>query len=303
MNFGEILSKAWQIIWKHKVLWIFGILAGCGNASGSVGNIQSTASQNGSYPLENYFNQMPDDQIVLLVLLGIMVIFVLSVIAIFLSTVGKIGLIRGTQNVEAGAASLVFGDLFSGSMPYFWRVFLLNLLVGLVILVFVIGLAIVIALGAVLTLGIGAICILPLICVLIPIGWLVQVVVEQATVAIVVENLGVMDGLRRGWELVRANLGNMIVMALILYLGVGLIGGFVIGLPVVLIVLPALAGIAAGAEAGGLLVAGLCFVAYLPVLLVLGGVLAAFTESAWTLTFLRLSRPAVASAPWDTSQG
>src|SRR5437773_2631742 len=26
-NFGEILTRAWQIIWKHKILWVFGILA------------------------------------------------------------------------------------------------------------------------------------------------------------------------------------------------------------------------------------------------------------------------------------
>jgi hypothetical protein len=30
MNFdiGEVLSRAWQITWKHKVLWIIGILYG-----------------------------------------------------------------------------------------------------------------------------------------------------------------------------------------------------------------------------------------------------------------------------------
>jgi len=27
MDYGNVLSRAWQIIWKHKVLWIFGILA------------------------------------------------------------------------------------------------------------------------------------------------------------------------------------------------------------------------------------------------------------------------------------
>ena len=27
-NFGEVLTRAWQIIWKHKVLWIFGIWQG-----------------------------------------------------------------------------------------------------------------------------------------------------------------------------------------------------------------------------------------------------------------------------------
>jgi hypothetical protein len=26
-DFGKVLSRSWQIIWKHKVLWIFGILA------------------------------------------------------------------------------------------------------------------------------------------------------------------------------------------------------------------------------------------------------------------------------------
>ena len=30
INMGEVLTKAWQITWKFKVLWIFGILAGCG---------------------------------------------------------------------------------------------------------------------------------------------------------------------------------------------------------------------------------------------------------------------------------
>ncbi len=38
-NFGEVLTRAWQIIWKNKILWIFGILASCarGNAGGAGG--------------------------------------------------------------------------------------------------------------------------------------------------------------------------------------------------------------------------------------------------------------------------
>ena len=34
MDYGEVLSRAWRIIWKHKVLWIFGIMAGCTSGSG-----------------------------------------------------------------------------------------------------------------------------------------------------------------------------------------------------------------------------------------------------------------------------
>jgi len=36
-NFGEVLTRAWQITWKYKVLWIFGILAGCTNGGGGGG--------------------------------------------------------------------------------------------------------------------------------------------------------------------------------------------------------------------------------------------------------------------------
>ena len=39
MDYGEVLSKAWKIVWKFKILWIFGILASCtGNAGSGVGS-------------------------------------------------------------------------------------------------------------------------------------------------------------------------------------------------------------------------------------------------------------------------
>ena len=51
-NFGEVLTRAWQIIWKHKVLWIFGILASCSRGNGGSGNGGSGNSgfNNGSNP-------------------------------------------------------------------------------------------------------------------------------------------------------------------------------------------------------------------------------------------------------------
>jgi hypothetical protein len=113
----------------------------------------------------------------------------------------------------------------------------------------------------------------------------------------VVEDVGIRDGLQRGWDVFRTNLGTFIVMALILLLGVGFIGGIVITLPLVLVVVPALIGFAGGTDqalGGGLLTAALCFLAYLPVLLVLSGILRAYIESAWTLTYMRLTNKPVA---------
>jgi len=37
MNIGEVLKKSWDIIWKFKVLWIFGLFASCGRSGGGGG--------------------------------------------------------------------------------------------------------------------------------------------------------------------------------------------------------------------------------------------------------------------------
>jgi hypothetical protein len=296
MDIGSILSRAWQTIWKHKVLWIFGILAGCSGAGGNASNLQ--ARYQGQMPpeVQQYFNQFPSLpawQISILVILLILVALVLVVLAIFLGTVGRIGLIRGTVDVDRGTPRLSFGDLFNASLPYFWRVFGLNLLVGLAGFVIAVAVAIFVIFGSVITLGLGLICLVPLLCLLVPIGWIVSVIVEQANIAIVVENLGIGAGLQRGWDVVRNNLGPVIVMALILMLGVSLIGGFIIGMPLFFIALPAVIGTMSNvprATGGGLLMAGLCLIAYLPVLILLNGILRSFIESAWTLTFLDLTR-------------
>jgi hypothetical protein len=150
-------------------------------------------------------------------------------------------------------------------------------------------------LGVVLTigtLGIFILCLVPLICLFIPVAWAVSIIVEQANVALVVENLDIIDAIKRGWQVVWDNIGNMIVMSLILLLGVSLIGGAIIGLPLLIVVAPAVAGVAAGttvAIRNGLIFSGLLFIVYLPVLLLLSGILRAYTSSAWTLTYLRLT--------------
>jgi hypothetical protein len=156
------------------------------------------------------------------------------------------------------------------------------------------------ALFAILTLGIGLLCIIPLLCLAVPFFWLVGLVIEQANIAIVIEDVGIIDGLRLGWNVFRDNFGAVFVMGLILSLGISLIGGFIISIPLAIVAAPAIIGIASGTQralGGGLLVAALCFVAYLPVLIILSGALRAYIESAWTLTYLRLTNKPEAMEP------
>lgn len=294
MDYGEVLSKAWQIIWKHKVLWIFGILTSCGGGSSASSNSGwRTSVEKNNWNFQPMVNNIPEWQIALIIAIVLLVIFVLVVLAIFLSTIGRVGMIRGTVQGDRGAERVTFSELFSGSLPYFWRVFGLNLLVGLAFAMAVIIIVVPLAVTVV-----GLVCIIPLICLLVPIGWFISVLTEQANIAIVTENLGIIDGLKRGYQVLTANLGPMILMWLILGVGFSLVGGLIIGLPVFFIIGPAVIGAISGnqnALGGGLLVTGLCLVAYLPVLIVANGVLQSYIRSAWTLTYLRLTgkRPAV----------
>lgn len=304
MDIGFVLSRAWQIIWKHKILWVFGILASCSSTNYGTSNFRTSYQGEIAPQLQYTINQIPEWQIAVLVGIAILVILLLVVIAIFLGTMGRIGLIRGTLQAEQGSSSLLFSELFSGGLPYFWRVFGVNLLVGLGLAVLFILFGIFALIGTVLTLGIGLICLLPLFCLLIPFSWLVSVVLEQVDIAIVVEDLGIMDGLQRGWDVVKANLGMIIVMGLILYVGVGLVGGFIIGIPIVAIIAPAVIGAINGAQRalqGGLVISGLCLIFYIPVAIVLYGILQSYIKTAWTLTYLRLTSHPAAIQPAESA--
>ena len=306
-NFGEVLTRAWQITWKYKVLWIFGILAGCtnggggGNGGGNSGYRVGPSDSNLPPEMKRFFHEMGnfvrwvEDNLWLFIAAMVLIFLVLMVISIFLGTIGRIGLIKGSYEAEQGAEKLVFGELFSTSMPYFWRVFGLSFLVGLAFLLLLMPIILVGFLSA----GVGFLCLLPLICLLIPVGIAVGIIIEQANRAIVLEDLSMFDGLKRGWEITRSNVGPIIIMALILF-GIGLVLGIVIALPIFLIVFPTVFAFAMGEGQSftPLYVAGACFCLYIPVAWLLNGVLTTFTHSAWTLTYLRLTQnPEIPETP------
>jgi hypothetical protein len=302
MDYGEVLSRAWKIIWKHKILWIFGIFAGCSRGGGGGGGGNSgfrTTTPGGNGQQFQQFGEQFSNWIgshLWVIVLAVVIFLVIIVVALLLGTIGRIGLIKGTQKADAGAEHLGFAELWDESLPYFWRIFLLSLLVGLVFLIVLLPAILLIVGFSVLTMGIGVLCLIPLLCVMIPASLAVQLIVQQAESAIVLENLGVMDGLRRGWDVFRKNLGPMLIMWLVLGF-IGLIAGLVIAIPILAIVIPAAVAFGlANAQATSiswtsLIVAGACCVAYFPVLLALDGILMAYLQSAWTLTFLRLTKP------------
>ena len=308
-NFGEVLTRAWQIVWKHRVLWIFGILASCGRGGSSFNGNSGGGGANGGPgtppdlpPQVMQLLQTIQENLTAFIAITIALVCVIWIVTIFLSTIGKIGLIRGTFQADSGAEGLIFGQLFSESTPYFWRIFGLSLLIGLpvavVIAALVAGLVVfaISASGGNDASGIGLLALLPVfigcICLLIPVMFVVGMIVRQAENAIVLEEMGILPALSRGWDVFRQNLGPIIIMAIILTV-ICFVVGFVIAIPVFIVAVPAFIAFAAGEAQNWtpLAIAGVCICLYIPISLLLNGIAIAYIESAWTLTYMRLTKP------------
>jgi hypothetical protein len=310
MNFGEVLSKAWKIIWKNKVLWIFGILSSCGRGGGGgggggTGNSSFPGSNSGDDPFSN--GQLPNmdefgrnienffgtgEQTWIPIAIGLFcLILILSVVFIFLGTIGRIGLIKGTLLAENNQVPLTFSQVWSVSTPFFWRVFLLNLVAGLAIFIAAMIIVIPGVFLSVLTMGIGFLCLIPLLCVFAVLIIVFNIILEQANVAMVVENTGIMDAFKRGWRVCRENIGPVLVVALVLLVGGGIIG-FIIVLPVFLALLPIFAGVISNDESvltGMAVTTGVMLCCLVPVVIAFQGILNSYIGSVWTLTYLRLT--------------
>jgi len=315
-DFGEILSRAAKIVWKFKILWLFGILYSCGRTGGSSnGSSSQSSGSTGSSLGENFRMPNPDGgQIVLIIGVVILVILVLAALIMAISVMGKIGLVRGTQKAEDGAETMSFGELWQ--THYFGRMFWLNILVGLVGLAALLLIAVPLILAAIPMIASGSpgaanampiiaialVCVLPFLCILLPVSWVLGVWFELAQNALIIEDLGVIASIKRGWAVFRQNLVNSLGMGFILWL-VSLGAGILVTLPVIIFVLPGVLAVIAGGitETKGLLFGGLglallCLCAYLPIGLLGSGIINAYQGSAWALTYLRLTGAAPAAA-------
>jgi hypothetical protein len=306
LDFGAILSRAWKITWENKVLWIFGLLAAMGNGAAGGGGGAGGGDGGGGRdfgpggpelpPPVRRFVESPDPRIIAIVIGVICVLVLIALVFFVLSMIGRGGLIGGVRLADDNG-SVTFGEAWRVGLRNFWRVFLIGLIVGVV----VIGLVLILLVPGIffsITI-IGLLCGLPLIFAFVVAAIVLGIVAYFAQIAAVVEDLSVTAALGRAWEVIRANLGDIIILGIVLIVAQAVIG-VVIALPVIVTLIPIVFAVigfineSQNMAVGGLIVAGLCFVAYLPVLIVLGGVLETWITSAWTLAYRQFIRPMAA---------
>jgi hypothetical protein len=286
-SFGEVLTRAWQITWNHKNLWLAGIVIGLiGMLTGAFSLILNPSFASFSDP--DAVNQaLPS------ILLSNALVLLLSLLSIPLYVIGMSVPSLGTFQVERGREKFNFGELIKGVLPHFWRILgLLALLWGGVFAVVFIVFGC-ITLLSLLTFGIAVLCTIPLFILMIPLFILVYALMEQAISGVLVDDLGFSSALQRAWELVKKNLGVMALLSIILYLGATVIS-MIITVPMMIPMFGFIFNMGAEPDFESMdrLFRNMTvwMLALSPLYALLQGILLAYMQSVWTLTYMRLTR-------------
>lgn len=274
MEYGKIISRSASLVWQNKFLILVGILAalGSGNFTGSGGGGGSSNGSGSTQPL--------DDEVVGLIVGAAAVVFcvilLIALVVWVVSTIARGGLIASVDAIESGQKSS-FRQAWSAGWQKIWTLLGIGIIPAIpALILFFIGLLglgaygglfalfgdefdpLTTAAGASLgtVLAIVACCIVPLVVVL-------AVLRNFAERACMLEDLGVIDSYRRGANVLMANLGEAIILALLQF-GLFIVLGILLFLP-------------------GLIMVLCCFL--WPLLLAVQGFIEAFVSALWTLAW------------------
>ncbi len=298
MDYGRLITRAFQITIRHRFLWILGILAGGG---GSFNFNYGGGPGNGGPPPEAFDRSLAWllAHLYVIILIGI-ILFLIVIFFIVVSIMANGGLIASVAGIE-GRQSVSFWKGMRAGYHAFWRLFAIGLLLFLVV-------ASVIALMAapivilVLTehyipaIALGLLFIPPFIILAI----YVSILSMYAYRFTVIQATGAIESLvRANYTMFASKKEVLLVWLLSLAFGLAAVVGIMIVL--VVIALPAIAigvGIylTLGLMATIVYALGPALVLFATSLL-LNGVTTTFSSSFWTLAHLDLTRPPSPPAP------
>lgn len=313
MNYGDLLKRAARLTWRYKVLWIFGILLALTAGGGGGGGGSSVAnSGNGAGAMPPAFSgfEMPGPEfwagVAGVFALCCCLLLILAVVATIVQYVARTALYRSVDQIEETGATLTWRQGFRlGWSNRALRMFLLDLLVGIVavvaslilltlaaapllLLLFRSDLAT--ALGIAGTIGLEILVILVIVVAIIIINVLQQF--WRREIALADRTVG--EALSLGTRLARRKAGDVAVFWLLMAV-IGVVFGLVLFLITFALIF---AGVVIGGGLGyGLYALSdswiLALVAGLPIFLVImiiptaivKGIYLVFESSAWTLAY------------------
>ena len=288
MNFdiGEVLSRAWQITWKHRVLWIIGILMGLFTSI-----MFPLMFSPFLFPILAQ-NLKTDVRPLLGIMVGLIIFMLLFILVLYpVSVLAQTSITLGVLNAnEDKSDNLSAMDLIKRSRPFFCRVLGIMLLyavgIGLISLI----IQAVLLLLTIVTLGLAALCMMPLTLLMYPLLFGSIVWMEQAMNGIIVDNMTIEDAVKQGWNLLRNNLASFTLMALVIYFGVGLVtGALMMPMMVPFFIVP-FSFMEHQTNWPILSISILWTLVFIPLFAFITGFSMIFSKSVWVLTYLRFTR-------------
>lgn len=316
MDYGDILKRAWRVTWRYKALWVLGLFVGAGGGSGGSGGGSNyrSGSGGGTNPFSTYqWTQFVDFlrshivaitiAVTLLVLFGF-VMWVLGVAA-------RGGLIHLANEAEEGR-QVRLRQGWSVGFRKWWRVFGVEFLTALPLILFALVLGVFAALvvvsavsrgvpagdfgAALASIAVAGVCFVIIFGVLAAIvGTILGIVAQIAERYVILKDYRVRESIGQGWRDLWAKRGAFVMF--LVTIGTGIAFGIMLIIVAVLLVIPAAVALFARAWVAAAL---LLFGAFL-VLLLPSAIYGTFYSSMWTVFFRKMTgmepaAPAVATA-------
>lgn len=295
MEISVVLSISLRRFWEEKVFWLLGTLAAVTSAlSLPISQIFSPENLPILLPeLTSNLDELITSLLSLVVLLGI------NLLSIPLYLFGVLGIVAGVWKREQGVtARFSFGELLQAGLPFFWRALGVRLVFVVGFVAILVPAVVLIFIAGALTFGIGLLCLFPLVLVAIPVSYIVYGLMELAETAVVIENLSIFEAITTAWRLLKANFWKMLMIALVIYLGVGMIAAFLLvpfTLPAYLPMFSDLLNNELDKRSILLVsIAALCLLS--PLYAFFQGALIALQRIIWAQTYFAINRPANPSA-------
>lgn len=305
MELGAVLKQAWQITWRYKILWVFGLFAGglSGGASG-VGSPPSGVDDASTDPYKQFeqierIQERLFENLEVLIALGA-ILLLLGLVLWVVSIAARGGLIQLVYDAEQGR-EVRGANGWSTGFRMWGRVFLLDLVLFLPFIIFAVLIGLV-AFGPVVAAAIQGsdpspavvqMCggILIGVVLLFFVGIFVELLHELGIRHAIIANQPALKAIGLAWGNVRSRFKDVFLMWLILF-GLSIAFGMAVGVIGVLSGLMMLVPVLGGAW---LVAVFIGFVSFL-VLLLPASIFSTFSSAVWTLFYRRLTAPDAADS-------
>ncbi|HMV95011.1 MAG TPA: hypothetical protein PKE35_13835 [Anaerolineales bacterium] len=286
MNFdyGDTLKRAAQMTLRYKSFWVLMTLQMLPSM------IMFPLFFYALWVLENSRGEAGGVWMVVLGAALILLFFASFLLMAYSHSAVTLGVIR----VDRGGEITDLMELLRDAFPFYGRSLGLILSIQLTIGMIFTVVFMIIGLLMVVTMGIGAICLQPVILLLTPLSMLLMAFMEAAQTALIAEDLGVLDSLKRALQVVRAHVWKYVIISLVVYFGTSIISGIIsipLTFPAAILAMSTETMSLSDSQMGMAVMASM-FCCFVPVIFAISGVTQTFIKTTLGLSYLRLASPA-----------